>query len=150
MRCRRLLRDNAAAEDATHEVFIRVQNHVEHLPPEGETLRWLRRVATNYCLNELRNRSVRARALEFAEDFGSLYQEETLSAQHDAKRFLAALPDGLSRIAWLTYACGYHQDEMADVLGISRRTVVNRIRELKSRARDIAVARNEPTQLRVA
>src|SRR5437762_3845020 len=53
-RCMRLLGDRAAAEDATQETFIRVHRHLHKAPDEA--LGWIYRIATNYCLNEIRNR----------------------------------------------------------------------------------------------
>src|SRR5262249_2483041 len=63
-RCRRLLGDDAAAEDATQETFMRVQRHLEKAPDSREALAWIYRIATNYCLNELRDSKVRAKPVE--------------------------------------------------------------------------------------
>ena len=64
-RCRTMLSDESAAEDATQETFLRVQRHLDRVPSAREALYWIYRVATNYCLNELRSR--RGRALPHAE-----------------------------------------------------------------------------------
>jgi RNA polymerase sigma-70 factor (ECF subfamily) len=64
-RCRTLLADESAAEDATQETFLRVQRHLDRVPSAREALYWIYRVATNYCLNELRTR--RGRGLPHAE-----------------------------------------------------------------------------------
>src|SRR4051812_39574047 len=53
--CCRILKDEAAAEDATQEVFCRVILHLDSAPPEHAVLRWLRRITTNYCLNAKRD-----------------------------------------------------------------------------------------------
>src|SRR5205809_4113087 len=53
--CFRILRDEAAAEDATQEVFCRVLVHLDSRPPEHAVLRWLRRISINYCLNVKRD-----------------------------------------------------------------------------------------------
>src|SRR4051812_7480584 len=55
-RCRRILSDAEAAADVTQETFIRAARHAESLPPGREALAWLYRVATNLCLNDLRDR----------------------------------------------------------------------------------------------
>src|SRR5262245_32247471 len=56
-RCLALLGEAAAAEDATQEVFVRLMRHAGRLAPEGGTgyLAWIYRVATNHCLNVLRD-----------------------------------------------------------------------------------------------
>src|SRR4051794_9093948 len=59
-RCRRFLGDDAAAEDATQETFLRAAVHLDRATGVREAMAFIHRVATNYCLNELRNRKRRA------------------------------------------------------------------------------------------
>jgi len=47
-RCRLLLADPSAAEDATQETFLRVHRHLDRVPSAREGLYWIYRVATNY------------------------------------------------------------------------------------------------------
>ena len=61
-RCVRLLGDRAAAEDAIQETFMRVQRHLHKVPSADEALTWIYRIATNYCLNEIRDRRLRPRS----------------------------------------------------------------------------------------
>lgn len=130
-RCSRLLRDPAAGEDALHDVFLRVSRHAGHLP-EAEFLRaWLLRVATNHCLNELRNRGVRTRNRDHWGQFARSSPEEVLSARGDVRRLLAALPVQARAVAWLTYVDGMLQREVAAELGVSRRTVVNHLSRMR-------------------
>jgi RNA polymerase sigma-70 factor, ECF subfamily len=132
VRCRRILKDPAAAEDAVHETFLRVQRHLSKAPCREEMRAWICRIATNYCLNEIRNRNVRARPLpEFTIQSSSL--EEVLAARSEAKQLLLRLPERVRAVAWLTYVDGMQQNEVSQALGISRRTVVNRISELLER-----------------
>ena len=58
-RCRDLLGDEEDARDAMHEVFVRLMRHADGLAAEHDLLRWLNRVTTNYCLNQIRNRRSR-------------------------------------------------------------------------------------------
>jgi len=58
-RCRLLLADPSAAEDATQETFLRVHRHLDRVPSAREGLYWIYRVATNYCLNHLRDQRAR-------------------------------------------------------------------------------------------
>jgi RNA polymerase sigma-70 factor (ECF subfamily) len=139
-RCRRLLGEASAAEDATHEVFLRVQRHLARAPDAPEILPWMMRIATNYCLNELRNRTSRARPMATVEELETRDPEETIAARNEARCVFASLPDHLRDVAWLTYVDDLQQDETAKALGISRRTVVNRIRELRARVQELTAA----------
>lgn len=127
-RCRRLLRDSAAAEDATHEIFLRVRPYLG-TTPDDELLALLYRIASNYCSKVLRHRSVCARysagALEPHQ------HPDALLLRCSARRALEQLPEQTQRVAVLTYAAGMTQDEVAHCLGISRRTVVYRLSELR-------------------
>ncbi len=51
--CWRLLGDRAAAEDAAQETFIRAYDRLETFDPERPFGPWIRKVATNWCLNRL-------------------------------------------------------------------------------------------------
>lgn len=51
--CWRLLGDRAAAEDAAQEAFIRAFDRLETFDPERPFGPWIRKVATNWCLNRL-------------------------------------------------------------------------------------------------
>ncbi len=63
-RCHRILRNNAAAEDAAQETFLRVHRHLSSVPQAEEAVRWIYRIATNHCLNELRRERMRGRTVD--------------------------------------------------------------------------------------
>lgn len=128
-RCRLLLVDEGAAEDATQETFLRVWRHLDRVPDAREALFWIYRVATNYCLNEIRDRRTRdvpcEEVWQVAED--SPAAEARLVDRDLARHLIAHARDELRVVAWLYHVDGFEQDEVARVVGISRRTVVNRL-----------------------
>jgi len=131
-RCRRLLRDRASAEDALHETFLRVRPYLTSVSDESELVPLLCRIATNYCLKVLRRRNLQARLVdsEIMPD-SSPNHDEPLTRFH-AKQALEQLSEQTRRVVLLTYAAGMTQDEVARSLGISRRTVVYRLSELRA------------------
>jgi len=136
--CARFLRDAAAAEDAAHEVFLRAWCHIETLPDASEVRPWLFRVATNYCLNQLRAREVRTRSMLSLAYVAHQPGEESLLARNDARRFLERLPPRARAVAWLTYVDGMLQKEVAATLGVSRRTVVNHLTQVRACMKEVA------------
>lgn len=135
-RCARLLGDGAAAEDATQETFMRVQRHLGNVPDAGQALAWIYRVATNYCLNELRDRRRRP---EVRDDLGDLADragdlEAVLVDRDLVARIVRRSPEKVRAVAWLHHVDGLDQGEVARVLRLSRRTVVNRLAEFKKNA----------------
>ena len=63
-RCRQLLGNDAAAEDATQEVFIRVLDRIDSFRGEATPLTWIFGIATLHCLQQLRNRGTQLTKLE--------------------------------------------------------------------------------------
>ena len=136
-RCRALLADDADAEDATQETFLRVHRHLDRVPDAREALYWIYRVATNHCLNELRGR--RGRALpagDLPEPVVPSDWDETRILDRDlVRRLVARARPKVRSVAWLYFADGFDQDEVAAVLGLSRRTVAARLAHFQQNAR---------------
>jgi RNA polymerase sigma-70 factor, ECF subfamily len=55
-RCQWFLRSDAEAQDAMHDVFIKVIERWSHFKGESSPLTWMVRIATNHCLNLIRSR----------------------------------------------------------------------------------------------
>lgn len=151
-RCRRLLGDKAAAEDAAHELFARAFVHLPELADPGYQRRWLLKAARNYCLNQLRDRR---RQFELLGQWG-LDANASVMAGHGAQAAATwevaewatrRVPERVRRVAWLTYVDDLRQAEVAKRLGISRRTVVNRLAAFRFGVRR-AMARLEETESR--
>jgi len=136
-RCHRLLGNDAAAEDATQETFLRVYKALAKAPNDATAKLWIYRIATNYCLDVLRARS---RPLPVGQEqlFPSGRSLEDLLADRDlAERIIADTPARLRAAAFLHYVDGLDQGEVALTLGVSRRTVGSWIAEFLQRARDL-------------
>ena len=56
-RCRYLLKNEAEAEDAMHEVFARALKGLPAFRAESSLVTWLMQIATHHCLNLMRSRS---------------------------------------------------------------------------------------------
>ena len=137
-RCAKMLHDEAAAQDATQETFLRVCRHLERAPDSDEALRWIWRIATNYCLNEMRNRQRRPELREeLPEPPAHAALEQVLADRQLVARIIARVDDKLRAVAWAHYVDGLEHTEAGRMLGISRRTVANRLAAFHQRAREI-------------
>jgi len=138
-RCRRLLKDDALAEDATQEVFVRVMRHIESAPDDASALAWIYRISTNYCLNLIRDRGRQAEPVEDIPESPSDHPEPEMIDRELAMKLVERAPENLRAPAVLYYIDGLEQEQVAKTLGISRRTVINRLAEFTNRSRKFIV-----------
>lgn len=141
-RCLRLLRDREAARDATQEVFLRLVRDELHLFSREDVLPWLYRVATNHCLNQRRAARHRAAvALDEAPEPACPARDrlDHLLAERVLARF-----DAVTRyVAVAVLVDGQEQEEVAQALGLSRRTAARKLERFLELARRQLVASGE-------
>jgi len=122
-RCRRILRDDEAARDITQEVFIRCLGHRNQLRPGRELLGWLYRVATNLCLNFLRDQDIRRTHHERLAQLQDEWHERPSS--REVLQLLSGLDERAQAIAVYVYVDGMTHEEAAEVAQVTDRTVRN-------------------------
>jgi RNA polymerase sigma-70 factor (ECF subfamily) len=133
-RCKRLLKDPTAAEDATQDVFMKVLKHVDSAPGEEAVLPWIHRITTNHCLNVIRDTRRHAEPVEHVPEVVDDEFEDSVVTRDFANRLLAATPEELKAPAVMYHARGIEQSRVAAALGVSRRTVLYRLAEFTRRA----------------
>jgi RNA polymerase sigma-70 factor (ECF subfamily) len=128
-----LLGNQALAEDAVQEVFVRVLGSYGRFRHEARPTTWLYRITTNHCLNLLRDHG-RRRAL-LAERLGPPAEASPSSADAAAllRQVFHGMPERLQEVAVYYYLDQMSQDEIAEVLGVSRKVVRTRLEAFKAR-----------------
>jgi RNA polymerase sigma-70 factor (ECF subfamily) len=135
-RCLRLLKEPEAARDATQEVFVKLIRDMERLSERATVLPWIYRVATNHCLNLRRNATRRGDDaalpdLELADSTeASQYPDRAL-----ARQLLARFDESTQAVAVGVLVDGMEHEEVAAILGVSRRTVARRLERFLEVAR---------------
>jgi len=136
-RCLRLLGSSSDADDALHEVFVRVHRYGDTYRGEAP-LPWLYRIADRHCFELLqkRRRSAgpedRARALDNRERTAT---EESPERVRLVAQVLAACRESVREVAVLYYVDEMTQDEVAAAAGCSRKTVKERLARFLETAR---------------
>ena len=90
--CYRMLGSIAEAEDAVQETMIRAWRGLEKFDGRASLRTWLYRIATNVCLDELKDRGRRARPME---DNPAGTVDDPL-VQHPRTHWLEPIPDALA------------------------------------------------------
>lgn len=136
-RARTILRNEAAAEDALQDVFTKAIMSRRAFRAAASPRTWLYRVTTNHCLNLIRDGRRRRELLdEKVAPALSVVGDDGLDARVKVRDLMGRVPDDVREVATCFYFAGMTQDEVAEALGISRRTVGNRLRAF----RDTAIA----------
>ena len=133
-RARRLLRDEAAARDAMHDVFLKAWRAGEAFRNEASPMTWLYHITTNHCLNQIRDEQ-RRRELLAERDVSERPGCTPSSADQQVLvgELLERIPESLRSIAVYYFLDQMSHDEIAAIVGTSRRTIGYRIEELRRR-----------------
>ncbi len=133
-----LLRRDADAWDVVQQVFRRALETPLDFPNDLAALGWVYRTSTNLSLKVLRSRKLREVGVE-----ATLSAEPSFEPRHlEARQFAKVLASGLSEreleIAVLHLLDGMTQDEIAEVLKVSRKTVVRDLQRIRAIAQSLA------------
>jgi len=136
-RCLALLRDPDEARSAVQEVFLRIMGRLAHEEEVGNIRSYLFRAATNHCLNLLRDRRKLAESLECDQVAGAERDDpqQQVAWRDRLEACLAGLDERDRLAVHLYWGEGLTQDEVAEVLGLNRVTVVRLLARLRERLR---------------
>lgn len=139
-RCRGMLRSEAEAVDAMHDVFVELLRRKDTIDPSGSSS-LLYRVATNVCLNRLRSRTRRKEepGAELLERIAVASAEDRSEAKALLDRLLSREPVSSGTIAVLHLHDGLTLEEVAREVGLSVSGVRKRLRRLEERLRALEV-----------
>ena len=142
--CRYMLDSRESAEDATSEVFLKLQRSIESYDSSIPFLRWLLRVTGNQCIDALRKRgrqviveveegvAVSEAASPEPSPLGAVLSTEERGQVRDA---IARLPENYRVPLVLRYYGELSYDEIAQQLGLQRNYVAALIFRAKQELR---------------
>ena len=131
-RALRILGNAADAEEATQEIFVRALRSSEAFEQRSQLTTWLYQIATNYCLNLLRDHA-RRHALR-AEHLPGGPAAQAPHAEEIAlvRGLLARADEREARAAVYVFIDGMSHEEAAELLGVSKRTVGNLVERFRA------------------
>jgi RNA polymerase sigma-70 factor (ECF subfamily) len=152
--CRYLLDSRESAEDATSEVFLKVQRSIESYDGSIPFPKWLLRVAGNQCIDTLRRRQRRRQVIVEVED-GAVITEAvgpepsplgaviSMEARAQVRDAVARLPKTYRVPLVLRYYSELSYDEIAQQLGLQKNYVAALIFRAKQELRRKLVPRSK-------
>jgi RNA polymerase sigma-70 factor (ECF subfamily) len=143
--CRYMLNSRESAEDATSEVFLKLQRSIESYDSSIPFPKWLLRVAGNQCIDALRRQQRGLKVFVESED-GTVIEGTSsepsplgavISAQERAqvRDTIARLPENYRVLLVLRYYGELSYDEIAQELGLERNNVAALIFRAKQELR---------------
>jgi RNA polymerase sigma-70 factor, ECF subfamily len=132
-RCRTILRDDALADDALQEAFVKVMRAGASIREADQPLQWLYRVVDHCCFDALRRRRRAAEAPSGDERPGA-HPGVAIELRDAVLGMLGTFDEEQMRIALLLFVDGLSQGEIAEEVGVSRVTVNKRIRAIRAGA----------------
>lgn len=130
------------AQDITQETFIKAFQKIRTLKRYDAFALWLSAIANNLCKNFIRSKSKRPDR-EFAEDQSpDTVERSSMDSYRDdlihesLQEALNSLPEVYRQVLMLHYFSGYKNMDIAQLLGVSLRTVAERLHAGKERLRE--------------
>ncbi len=136
-RAKRLL-PPSEVEDLVHDVFLKLLENPASFRGESSPATWLYRVATRLCLDRLRNRSRQAALI--SRHGPTMLPAQDHAGDPEARIFLESLwrtlDEELALVGVLYYVDGLTTADIGRMLGVTDRTIANRLQALATAARN--------------
>ena len=133
--CLRYLKDQMRAQDVLQDTFVKIFANISNYKSEGAFEGWLKRIAVNTCLDQLRKDKKLLSDVSI-EDVSYQLATQSTSAEKlmadDLLKLVQALPDGYRTVFNLFAIEGFSHQEIAQQLGISEST--SKTQYLRARA----------------
>ncbi|MEJ5369420.1 MAG: sigma-70 family RNA polymerase sigma factor [Bryobacteraceae bacterium] len=122
------LRDPAAAEDITQDVFLALHQNLRRMEGAAHIRHWLARVTSHRCIDEIRKRGYRrGPALEEVREPGREDPDRDPLLRSRLRQMVAALPAPARLMILLRYQEEMELAEIAQVLDVPVQTVKSRL-----------------------
>ncbi len=157
----RIVGQQQEAEDVTQEVFLAVYEKLYQYDNSKKFAPWIFRIATNASISALR-RKKKVVLLNFEENYTRAYDLnpspistdphlmfERQELEQEINKAIKQLPDNYRVVITLRYHLDLDNQEIADVLGISRENVEVRIHRARRALRKIILQQKEERGVKI-
>jgi len=144
--CVRILQQQADAEDALQEAFIKIFNNIHQYRNESSIGSWMKQIVTNTCLSALKKQKI---AFDELKDDTSESDSESESdngndySVDDIKKATEELPPGYRVVFNLFMLEDYSHKQIAEMLEISESTAKTQLFKAKRKMKEILLRKKE-------
>jgi len=145
----RMIGQYQEAEDITQEVFINVYEKLYQFDSNKKFGPWIYRIATNASISALRKKK-KVITLDFNETYGKAYEDYYLADSGDPQlmfereelkiftdKAINELPENYRVVIMLRYQMDLNNQEIAEVLGVTKENVEVRVHRARKALRKI-------------
>jgi RNA polymerase sigma-70 factor (ECF subfamily) len=145
----RMIGQYQEAEDISQEVFINVYEKLYQFDSSKKFAPWIYRIATNASISALRKKK-KVVMLDFDETYGKAYEDyytanstdpqlmfEREELRHFINEAINQLPDSYRAVIILRYQIDLNNQEIADVLGVSKENIEVKVHRARKALRKI-------------
>jgi RNA polymerase sigma-70 factor (ECF subfamily) len=137
-RAQSLLGDPAEAHEIVQETFLQFWSGRSRFRKASSAFTYLYRITTNLSIDRLRRRKTAGFQMDYNDEL--LHQQAPLDSRIEAaselSEVLTGLDDELVTIAVMSHIDGLTQEEIAEAMGLSRRTIVKRLKKFAAHAKE--------------
>ena len=139
-KCISLLKEEALAQDATQEIFMKIFLNLARFGEKAKFSTWVYSITYNYCIDYLRKKkkqkSIFSDELENAPDIVDEVKDEALLSMevHQLKKVLEHIPTGDRAVLLMKYQDELSIKEIATILDKSESAIKMKIKRAKAKA----------------
>ena len=147
--CMRYLKKRDEAEDAMIQSFYRIMKKIGSYNGSGSFEGWMRRIAVNECLMQIRKKKMLLMDIDGAHDISTKEQSiADVLEYNELLEILDELPTGYRTVFNLHVIEGYKHREIAEQLDISINTSKSQLILAKKRLADILIKKKQQHRYR--
>lgn len=143
-KCISLLKDEALAQDATQEIFLKVFLNLAKFGEKSRFSTWVYSITYNYCIDYIRRKkkqnAIFSDEMEKAPDLAVEEVSDKVLLEMEIgqlKRVLEEIPPGDKAILLMKYQDGMSIKEIAEVLSKTESAVKMKIKRAKAKAQSV-------------
>jgi len=138
-RARRLLGTEAEAWEVVQDTFLKLLEHCPHVMAHTRPMALVTVAAVNRCYNRMKSLKYRPTEV-LTDDGGPGFMPDIVEARNSLRQLSRLVDEQTFQIAFLCWMEGMSQEEAAVVLGLSRKTVGKKLKQLQDLASSLTAA----------